>query len=106
MHTLFPSVQRRHNHPNPTLVVSGESHRLYHHARSPSRPNLEAPNLPSSVLSPQAHDRSPPSVLPVPTSASPPGSRSLREDHFPTPSQLLHLLSRPRPAANPPQSSP
>ncbi|KAM5342625.1 hypothetical protein ACJ41O_013591 [Fusarium nematophilum] len=77
MHTLFSSVQRRHNHPNPSQDVSGESHRLYHHARSPSRPNLEAPNLPSSVLSPQVHDRSPPSVVPVPSSASPPGARDL-----------------------------
>ncbi|KAF4472321.1 hypothetical protein FALBO_773 [Fusarium albosuccineum] len=71
MHTLFPSLQRRHNHPNPTQVVSGESHRLYHHARSPSRPNLEAPNLPSSVPSPQVQHRSP-SVVPVPDSASRP----------------------------------
>lgn len=69
MHILLPTVQRRHKHPNTDQDVSCESHRLCYHARSPSRPNLEALHLPSSVLSPQLHDRSASSVVPVPGSA-------------------------------------
>ncbi|KAJ9424968.1 hypothetical protein QL093DRAFT_1235233 [Fusarium oxysporum] len=54
MHILLPTLQRRHNHPNTDQDLSGKSHRLCYYARSPSRPNLEAPILPSSILSPQA----------------------------------------------------
>ncbi|KAH7266945.1 uncharacterized protein BKA55DRAFT_157947 [Fusarium redolens] len=71
MHILLPTLQRRHNHPNTDQDLSGKSHRLCYYARSPSRPNLEAPILPSSILSPQVHVLSASSVVPVPRSARP-----------------------------------
>ncbi|KAF4452026.1 hypothetical protein F53441_5100 [Fusarium austroafricanum] len=72
MHILLPTLQRRHNHPNTDQDLSGKSHRLYYHARSASRPNLEAPIISSSILSPQVHGRSASSVVPVPRSARQP----------------------------------
>lgn len=77
MHILLPTVERRHKHHNTDQVVSGKSHRLCYHARSPSRPNLEAPNAPSSILSPQVHDHSASSVVPIPRSARLPPTLNL-----------------------------
>jgi hypothetical protein len=100
----LPTVERRHKHHNTDQVVSGKSHRLCYHARSPSRPNLEAPNAPSSILSPRSmttllHLSSPSREAPDCPDSQP--AHSMFEEYTSSPSQQLFGLYSRLPVANP-----